>query len=238
MKKDELKIVITELLREYMEHKDLLDRFIELSTPDQTQMLTAILNKMPVAVLKNAIGDVDSQTDTVIANATYSYQTKIDELKELNDEQEPLAKKNQELEFEIDDLKKEIRLLKPLPKRKEKMKKSELKALIKEVMNESFPSSGHAHLRIVKPNEIKSVSFLKKVNKEKENSVHSLFTTASMRSADDLSIEGYSKLKAIVNGYIAHDMDMGANIAQQSVDKLSPEDWSLIFQSLKKIWNS
>lgn len=92
---------------------------------------------------------------------------------------------------------------------------------------------GHAHLRVISPKEIKSISFLTKVKKSHENAIHNLRTTQGMENNGILTPEGELALRRIINGTIAHEMDMGANIATQSTSPLRSEDLNQIYKTIQ-----
>jgi len=94
-------------------------------------------------------------------------------------------------------------------------------------------------LKVYKGKDIKSVSFLTKVSKSSENSLDRLFTTTGYFTYEDdgrrLTQKGLSLLKNIIHGYIANALNMGYNIANQSIDSVSDDDWLEILNVLEKL---
>lgn len=93
------------------------------------------------------------------------------------------------------------------------------------------------NLKIFSDKEIKSKAFAQKMVRAKKETFRDLFFSTgfiSDRSRDDvlndtgyvLKDTGVYKLRGTVKNFIFKNLDMGDNIATQSVEKLkTPEDW-------------
>lgn len=103
--------------------------------------------------------------------------------------------------------------------------------IIKKSLNEE--------LHVFKAKEMVAKSFAQKIYKADSRRFHQIATGNGMYDSQSKSLtpEGIKSLKGMISSYIWTTLDMGANIAAQSVQNLTDDDVNVIFQNTKEYAN-
>jgi hypothetical protein len=96
---------------------------------------------------------------------------------------------------------------------------------------------------VIKPEEITSKTFAKKVFTASKSNLENMNTSSKLGIVTDkedklvMTKKGVSAVKDWLKSYISHRLDMGENIAKQSVEHLKDQDvfefWNNIRELLK-----
>jgi len=101
------------------------------------------------------------------------------------------------------------------------------------------PLYDETKLKVHKANEMKHGKFLSGVYDNHGQMVHDLATMNGLMDwkTETLTAKGLDKTKRLISLYIWSTLDMGANVAQQSVANLSDDDCYEIWKAVCKIGN-